>query len=133
MPATLLSTCVAVAWTKRLLRNAPQIDEELAKELTSLQQQCENPSPEAFIFPGRRGLFMDSSNFRKRVLHKSAEELVLPKLTLQVIRRTIATLGKTKGHVKVTLMARCKADHTLNENQNPVVQDRLELGSKARL
>ena len=43
---------------------------------------------------------MDSSNFRKRVLHKLAEELELPKLTFQVIRRTIATLGKTKGHVK---------------------------------
>ncbi len=43
---------------------------------------------------------MDSSNFRKRVLHKLAEELGLPKLTFQVIRRTIATLGKTKGHVK---------------------------------
>lgn len=43
---------------------------------------------------------MDSSNFRKRVLHKLADELELPKLTFQVIRRTIATLGKTKGHVK---------------------------------
>jgi integrase len=29
-----------------------------------------------------------------------ARELELPKLTFQVIRRTIATLGKTKGHVK---------------------------------
>ena len=43
---------------------------------------------------------MDSSNFRHRVLHKLTEELELPKLTFQVIRRTIATLGKTKGHVK---------------------------------
>ena len=43
---------------------------------------------------------MDSSNYRHRVLHKLAEELELPKLTFQVIRRTIATLGKTKGHVK---------------------------------
>jgi len=33
-------------------------------------------------------------------LHKLAEELELPKLTFQVIRRTIATLGKSKGHVK---------------------------------
>jgi hypothetical protein len=44
--------------------------------------------------------FMDSSNFRKRVLHKLAEVLDLPKLTFQVIRRTISILGKTKGHVK---------------------------------
>ena len=43
---------------------------------------------------------MDSSNYRHRVLHKLAEELELPKLTFQVIRRTIVTLGKTKGHVK---------------------------------
>ena len=43
---------------------------------------------------------MDSSNFRHRVLHKLARELELPKLTFQVIRRTIATLGKSKGHPK---------------------------------
>jgi len=57
-------------------------------------------SPEAFIFPGRNGGFIDSSNYRKRVLHKVAKELGLPKLTFQVIRRTIATLAKDKGHVK---------------------------------
>jgi hypothetical protein len=43
---------------------------------------------------------MDSSNYRKRVLHKRAEELELPKLTFQVIRRTIATLARKKGDVK---------------------------------
>jgi hypothetical protein len=43
---------------------------------------------------------MDSSNYRKRVLHKLAEELELPKLTFQVIRRTIATLAQKKGTVK---------------------------------
>ncbi|MDE3200715.1 MAG: hypothetical protein KGN79_07320, partial [Acidobacteriota bacterium] len=35
-----------------------------------------------------------------RVLRRLAEELDLPKLNFQVIRRTIATLGKSKGHVK---------------------------------
>jgi len=34
------------------------------------------------------------------VLHKVAQDLGLPKLTFQVIRRTIATLAKDKGHVK---------------------------------
>jgi len=34
------------------------------------------------------------------VLHKLAKQLGLPKLTFQVIRRTIATLAKDKGHVK---------------------------------
>jgi hypothetical protein len=52
------------------------------------------------MFPGRFGGPMDSSNYRHRMLHKLARELDLPKLTFQVIRRTIATLGKTKGHVK---------------------------------
>jgi hypothetical protein len=85
--------------TKGSLTKVP-IAKQLAKELNSWRQQCKDPSPEAFIFPGRRGPFMNSSNFRKRVLHKLAEELELPKLTFQVIRRTIATLGKTKGHVK---------------------------------
>ena len=43
---------------------------------------------------------MDSSNFRNRVLPRLAEELKLPKLTFQVIRRTIATLAQKKGGVK---------------------------------
>jgi integrase len=72
----------------------------LAEELVLWREQCLDPSPEAFIFPGRTGRFMDSSNYRKRVLHKLAEELELPKLTFQVIRRTIATLARKKGDVK---------------------------------
>ena len=43
---------------------------------------------------------MDSNNYRKRVLHRLAQELELPKLTFQVIRRTIATLAQKKGTVK---------------------------------
>ena len=43
---------------------------------------------------------MDPSKYRKRVLHKLATELGLPKLTFQVIRRTIATLAQRKGTVK---------------------------------
>jgi hypothetical protein len=34
------------------------------------------------------------------VLHKLAKDLKLPKLTFQVIRRTIATLAQKKGTVK---------------------------------
>lgn len=56
--------------------------------------------PEAFMFPGRFGSFMDPSNYRKRVLHRLAEELSLPKLNFQVIRRTMATLAQKKGTVK---------------------------------
>ena len=65
-----------------------------------LKKEGKDASPDAFMFRGRFGGPMDSSNYRHRVLHKLAEELDLPKLTFQVIRRTIATLGKTKGHVK---------------------------------
>ena len=43
---------------------------------------------------------MDAGNYRRRVLHKLADELELPKLTFQVIRRTIATLAQKKGTVK---------------------------------
>jgi integrase len=98
--------------TKGSLTKIP-IAEQLAEELQAWREQSleeqrhkkrwDGPmadEPEAFIFPGRHGSFIDSSNYRRRVLHKLAEELKLPKLTFQVIRRTIATLAKDKGHVK---------------------------------
>jgi integrase len=98
--------------TKGSLTKIP-IAEQLAVELETWRKQCQEEQqhkkrwdgptadkPEAFIFPGRHGGFIDSSNYRKRVLHKVAKELGLPKLTFQVIRRTIATLAKDKGHVK---------------------------------
>ena len=52
------------------------------------------------MFTAQRGKPLDPSSFRDRVLGGLAEELELPKLTFQVIRRTMATLGKNKGHVK---------------------------------
>jgi integrase len=79
---------------------ATVLAEELVEWRAELKKQGKDTSPDAFLFPGRFGGPMDSSNYRHRVLHKLAEELELPKLTFQVIRRTIATLGKTKGHVK---------------------------------
>ncbi|HEX4030968.1 MAG TPA: tyrosine-type recombinase/integrase [Terracidiphilus sp.] len=89
--------------TKGSLTKVP-IAKQLAKDLVEWREQLnysgKDTSPNAFMFPGRFGGPMDSSNFRHRVLHTLAEELDLPKLTFQVIRRTIATLGKTKGHVK---------------------------------
>ncbi|GGH06015.1 hypothetical protein GCM10011586_22770 [Silvibacterium dinghuense] len=56
--------------------------------------------PQAFLFPIPRGSFIDTGNYRNRVLRKLAERLGFPKLTFQVIRRTIATLAKDKGHIK---------------------------------
>jgi hypothetical protein len=55
------------------------------------------PAPDAFIFANQAGGFLDTDYYRKRVLHKLARD---PKLTFQVIRRTIATLAQKKGTVK---------------------------------
>jgi len=76
------------------------IPKNLAADLLRWKRQCPDPTPEAFIFPDKDGDFMDTGNYRKRVLHKLAAELELPKLTFQVIRRTIATLAQKKGTVK---------------------------------
>ena len=103
--------------TKGSLTQVP-IADVLADEIVEYREECrkegKDTSPDAFVFPGRFGGPMDSSNYRHRVLHKLAEELDLPKLTFQVIRRTIATLGKTKGHVKdiQAMMRHSKASTT---------------------
>ncbi len=76
------------------------LPKDLAKQLAAWRQQAPDPSPEAFIFPNQTGGFLDTDNYRKRVLHKLAKDLGLPKLTFQVIRRTIATLAQKKGTVK---------------------------------
>jgi integrase len=72
----------------------------LAAQIAAWKRQSPNSSPEAFIFPNQDGGFLDTDNYRKRVLHKLARDLKLPKLTFQVIRRTIATLAQKKGTVK---------------------------------
>ena len=46
------------------------------------KQRCPDPTPEAFIFPNKDGDFIDTGNYRKRVLHKLAAELELPKAHL---------------------------------------------------
>ena len=76
------------------------VPKRLANDLWLWKQECPDSSPEAFIFPNKKGGFMDGSNYRKRVLHKLASELEFSKLTFQVIRRTIATLAQKKGTVK---------------------------------
>lgn len=91
------------------------IPRELADDLQAWRLECEERareaaakdktksallSPDDFIFANEVGGFLDTDNYRKRVLHKLARELELPKLTFQVIRRTIATLAQKKGTVK---------------------------------
>jgi integrase len=76
------------------------IPRNLSDDLERWRQVCPDPSPDAFMFANQVGGFLDTDNFRKRVLHKLARDLKLPKLTFQVIRRTIATLAQKKGTVK---------------------------------
>jgi integrase len=89
--------------TKGSLTQVP-IAEVLAGEIVEYREECrrkgKDVSPDGFMFPGRFGGPMDSSNYWHRVLHKLAKELAFTKLNFQVIRRTIATFGKTKGHPK---------------------------------
>ncbi len=72
----------------------------LVDAISEWKQQCPDASPDAFIFPDAKGGFMDTGNYRRRVLHKLADDLDLPKLTFQVIRRSIATLAQRKGTIK---------------------------------
>jgi integrase len=69
-------------------------------DLLLWKSQCKDQSPEAFIFPGRCGRFMNADSYRKRILQTLARDLGFPKLTFQVIRRTMATLAQKKGTVK---------------------------------
>ena len=85
--------------TRRSLA-AVHLPKDLVAKLAEWKQQSPDSSPDAFIFPNQDGGFLDTDNYRKRVLHKLARNLELPKLTFQVIRRTIATLAQKKGTVK---------------------------------
>lgn len=85
--------------TKGSLRTIP-LSRDLTKELCAWELECPDISPNAFVFPNNNGGFIDTGNYRKRVLHKLARDLKLPKLTFQVIRRSIATLAQKKGTVK---------------------------------
>lgn len=70
----------------------------------------ESDQPDVFIFRNENGDFLDSGNFQKRVVNQLVETLSLPKLTFQIVRRTIETLSHTKGHLKsiLSLLMRAK-------------------------
>jgi len=74
----------------------------LVSDLLAWKAKCPDSSPDAFIFANQTGGFLDTGNYRKRVLKKLADTLNLPNLTFQIIRRTIASLSQTKGHPKAT-------------------------------
>ncbi len=95
----------------------------LAEELRLWKQETAKAPPngvvslDAFIFPNSRGGFMDTGNYRNRVLNPLAEKLGLPKLNFQVMRRTMATQAQSMGSVKdiQAHLRHAKADTTANE------------------
>jgi integrase len=88
-------------WGKtQLSLSSIHVPAELGADIEKWRAACPDSSADAFIFPTREGGFQDTDNYRKRVLHSLAERLGLPKLTFQVIRRTVATLAQHLGSVK---------------------------------
>lgn len=53
--------------------------------------------PDAFIFPNADGGFIDTSNYRSRVLKPLADKLRIPKLNFQIFRRTDGHSGAEDG------------------------------------
>src|SRR5260370_18771973 len=88
----------------------------MADNLWLWKQECTG-SPDAFICANADGGFLDTANYRNRVLPPLAEKLGLPKLNFQVLRRTMATLAQRKGSVKdiQAHLRHSKADTTANE------------------
>lgn len=89
----------------------------LADELRQWKAECKDASPDAFIFRNADGGFMDTANYRYRVLKPLAEELGIPRLNFQILRRTMATQAQSMGSVKdiQAHLRHAKADTTANE------------------
>jgi len=96
------------SWGKT--KTSLRIPRKLADDLWLWKEGWPNSSPEAFVLANPKAEFMDSSNFRNRVLPRLAEELKRPKLTFQVIRRTLA---QKKGDVKDIqgMLCHSRGDH----------------------
>src|SRR5260370_13751759 len=96
----------------------------MVDDLWLWKQECPDSSPDAFIFPNTDGGFMDTGNYRSRILIPLAEKLGLPQLNFQVLRRTMATLAQGKGSVKdiQAHLRHSKADTTANEYMQDLQQ-----------
>lgn len=89
----------------------------LAAELLQWKRECPDASPDAFIFASEAGSAMDTANYRNRVLNRLAEQLAIPKLNFQILRRTMATRAQRLGSVKdiQAHLRHSRADTTANE------------------
>jgi len=96
----------------------------LAAELKLWKLECPDPSPEAFMFPNADGGFMDTSNYRSRILKPLADGLGIPKLNFQVLRRTMATRAQNLGSVKdiQSHLRHSRADTTANEYMQELLE-----------
>ncbi len=117
--------------TKKSLEPVP-LPPLLVSDLNDWRAKCPDASPEAFIFANLDGGFIDTGNFRKRVLKQLATTLELPNLTFQIIRRTIATLSQNKGHVKATqgLLRHARTPTTTDVYQKVIPEAVVELAGK---
>jgi integrase len=73
--------------------------------------------PEAFIFPNAGGGFMDTANYRSRILKPLAEKLGIEKLNFQIMRRTMATQAQNMGSARdiQAHLRHSRADTAANE------------------
>ncbi len=101
--------------TKKSLGDV-HLPDGLAAELLRWKLECPDSSPNAFVFPNSDGGPMDTGNYRNRVLNPLADELGIPKLNFQILRRTIATRAQKLGSVKDVQahLRHAKADTTAN-------------------
>ena len=98
------------------------LPDDLAAELKAykLEQRMISPKlvlPDAPMFPNVDGGFIDTSNYRERILKPLGESVGIEKLNFQVIRRTIATRAQGLGSVKdiQSHLRHSRADTTANE------------------
>ena len=108
--------------TLKSLGKMHHLPDDLATELKLWKPERkmlseENVKPDAFMFPNGDGGFMDTSNYRSRVLKHLADSLSIPKLNFRAIRRTIATRSQGLGSVKdiQSHLRHSRAETTANE------------------
>jgi len=98
-------------------------------EAGTVKLSADYVSADAFVFPNADGGFMDTSNYRNRVLEPLAEDLDIPKLNFQVIRRIIAARAQSLESVKdiQSHLRHSRADTTANEYMQELPESVLQM------
>jgi hypothetical protein len=65
----------------------------------ALERERPDATGRSLHFPDAKGGLVDTGNYHRRMLHKLAKDLELPKQTFRVIWRTVAMLAQKKGTV----------------------------------